>query len=1342
MPIFSDVFRLLYGLVLTATVAPVVAAEVGDAQSLQSLDGKAHLILEPRAHYGDVFGLAFSSDGQTLYSGSRDRTARSWDIGTGQLMHVFRGQIGSRSGGGNMYHGEVYAIASHPKEHLLAVAGNQPHVIRGSPGRPNEDVSIIRLVNTLSGEVEHWLKGHQNAIVYALEYSSQGHLLASGAHDGSLYVWQVSKDGAPPFELKGGHKPGSAIVSLSFSPDGSRLVSGGSDGSLVCWELQSKKVLWKALQTSSKDASYWMPVAWSPDGKWIASGSSERKLHLWAADTGQSSFDFVLPSLVASVSFNYDSTLLAVSVYDGDGYTSILQCRVDGGRLEVVGQALRPQRFGEVLKVLFSPTSNHLAVASSGGQVFVLDANVAFTSGANIAKHSIELRGPGSAVMRVAWSIDSAFVGFSRSKAISEPFEFCYSVRSPLVLLRAEGDPFVRIPGVGFGDSSFWKNRSGRTMRHSGGVKYELVLDGVKVATIQLPDANDLSVTWDISPDRSLVAVAAELGAYLYSARNGKLLMKMRGHFGRVTDIAFSPDGKWIATSSVDQTVCLWSTKVAQEISDPTLSIFAADTSEWVAWNRNGFHAASPRGAEFVGVQTNRSATEAAKFAFALESFRAEFHRPDVLALLMDARVEGNVSEAKNRADEEFERRRAVQLRPPILVGDERYAREVSKRGTAINAETITNSTKTFVAYIPEAYKPREVKWTKSSGVGTISVSGDKVVFQAGPTPGEAVLVATSVADPSRKAVVTIAVSPEPVPSGDILVAERAQANQKDKRANALVLHLRTKDKVSFLAFVPSDFRTRDVSWTKSEGGGTLRSRGDSADFEAPDKAGEVQIVVRSGAYSGKIATIRIEVSAPPPPPAKPEPIKEIEKVQVEDPPPSVKLLRIEPQPEVDPKTKLPVVKTHDVKFVLQVESAHLDTLELIPEVVSVPDEGSKDLQTYSGAPRTGFQSATVEVPIKVFEGKNKVVFVVRHIGSAGTYVMGDRLIVDLKAETPVVEPEKRPNLYLLTVGVGRYKEPYWDSLRYADRDAERMAQVFDAQKGGPLYDKVFVTKLTNEDATRERILKAFSEIQSQATDNDMIVVHLSGHGKAVPSLNKAAGNQNDFVFLPFDYNEGIGGAESLNTAIRWADVFGRMSSIRGRARVLFADACRSEGAEAKADETKTPAMVGTPVSEFSVLPLYSSTRHEESFESNELQMGVFSFMVAQALEGYGGLRPDEISAANRSRRPLVTLFDVKREVARAIDDYLPEEIRAKKSQTPYLGAGDLIAGQVTLAKYTQLVSSILWADFLAKWGPPLRRSAAARPRFGHEPGENGVTLAPTQIRQSSEKPLDTPRQQ
>lgn len=106
----------------------------------------------------------------------------------------------------------------------------------------------------------------------------------------------------------------------------------------------------------------------------------------------------------------------------------------------------------------------------------------------------------------------------------------------------------------------------------------------------------------------------------------------------------------------------------------------------------------------------------------------------------------------------------------------------------------------------------------------------------------------------------------------------------------------------------------------------------------------------------------------------------------------------------------------------------------------------------------------------------------------------------------------------------------------------------------------MFVTKLTNEEATRENILNAFVELRTRATDSDVIVVHMSGHGKAVPSLEKTAGNQNVFVFLPYDYNEGIGGADSLKTAVPWTTVLQEMRTLRGKSRILFADACRSGG--------------------------------------------------------------------------------------------------------------------------------------------------------------------------------------
>jgi len=44
----------------------------------------------------------------------------------------------------------------------------------------------------------------------------------------------------------------------------------------------------------------------------------------------------------------------------------------------------------------------------------------------------------------------------------------------------------------------------------------------------------------------------------VWDATNGEHVYTYRGHTGGVTTIAWSPDGKWIASGSADYTVQIW----------------------------------------------------------------------------------------------------------------------------------------------------------------------------------------------------------------------------------------------------------------------------------------------------------------------------------------------------------------------------------------------------------------------------------------------------------------------------------------------------------------------------------------------------------------------------------------------------------------------------------------------------------------------------------------------------------------------------------------------------------------------------------------------------------------
>ncbi len=109
--------------------------------------------------------LAYTPDGNTLVSGSYDRTIKVWNQQiTGQLAYsTLRGHTG-----------RIEAIAIHPNGEILASASRDG----------------VRLWNLQTGELLALLPEHRDW-VKSLAFSKDGRLLATGGFDRSIRIWQV-----------------------------------------------------------------------------------------------------------------------------------------------------------------------------------------------------------------------------------------------------------------------------------------------------------------------------------------------------------------------------------------------------------------------------------------------------------------------------------------------------------------------------------------------------------------------------------------------------------------------------------------------------------------------------------------------------------------------------------------------------------------------------------------------------------------------------------------------------------------------------------------------------------------------------------------------------------------------------------------------------------------------------------------------------------------------------------------------------------------------------------------------------------------------------------------------
>jgi WD40 repeat protein len=556
----------------------IVSAEASPRAFAFSPDGK--LLAEPSSLWEAASGqelrrlevldrrntaiaVAFSPKGDVLAT-LGPVTLRLWDVDTGKLLRTF-----------DDFEGSFTALAFSADGRTLALGGEDGGVrllesatckrlrsMHGPKGKiqtmafSSDGKSLVAIGSakiiwvTESGNAEMDRESPSCATV-----SPDGKSVALGSSTGTVQIWDwtADKDGKkmrPVGQL-------AELRSLAFSGDGKTLAAGGR-GAIRLWEVAAGQL--RGFRAGHLEGV--VSGVYTPDGRTVLTAGWDEMLRVWDATTGKELREMVIPQAepkrmgegiaeLRRLAVSPDGKLVAVRGFGGVTIWDL-----------TTGKELH--RF-PAYSVSFSPDGKHIACGGLDAGDPAKDVGIIRLYDAITGKEQRALRGHHSTVHALTFTPDGKTL-------ISRTMSYIDGLDRLLKDTDSKEMGLVRVWDVETGKQrqtfpaaqrffNFVLSPDGRTLATTtykgGGVTLWEIAAGDKRADLAGPPGLVLDVAF--SPDGRTVASANEdARVRLWDLISGKEIGRMQGHHDFLLSVAFAPDGKTLVSGSADATALIW----------------------------------------------------------------------------------------------------------------------------------------------------------------------------------------------------------------------------------------------------------------------------------------------------------------------------------------------------------------------------------------------------------------------------------------------------------------------------------------------------------------------------------------------------------------------------------------------------------------------------------------------------------------------------------------------------------------------------------------------------------------------------------------------------------------